>query len=117
MKILSNRTTDFGLNNAYNAARFVTSVEKPDSDLQEKFISEYNIFYTSSLYNPLRYMIQDFLFEGAWSEMPIDDYRIGFKTDIAAKINEGMLYDLGDVYSVSPNVTPVFNDQLGHIST
>ena len=33
--------------------------------------------------------------------MNIDDYRIGFQTDIAAKINEGMLYDLGDVYSVT----------------
>ena len=49
--------------------------------------------------------------------MNIDDYRIGFQTDIAAKINEGMLYDLGDVYSVTMNVTPVFNDQMGHISS
>lgn len=40
-KILSNCTTCFGLNDPYNAARFVTAVEKPDTDLQEKFANEY----------------------------------------------------------------------------
>lgn len=42
--------------------------------------------------------------------MNVDAYRVGFETDIAQKINDGMLFDQGDVYSVSANVTPVFND-------
>ena len=28
-----------------------------------------------------------------------------------------MVYDLGDIYSLTTNVTPVFNDQSGHVST
>ena len=33
VKILSNCTTCFGLNDPYNAARFVTALEKPDTEL------------------------------------------------------------------------------------
>ena len=49
--------------------------------------------------------------------MTFDTYRVGYQTDIAYKIIKGMVYDLGDIYALSTNVTPVFNDQSGHVST
>ena len=116
-KILSNCTTCWGLNDPYNAARFVTALEKPDTVLQGLFAREYQLWLASALYTPLRWMVQDFLFEGAWSTMHVDDYRVGFESDIAQKINAWMLFERGDVYTVSSNVTPVFNDQRGHVST
>ena len=56
-KILSNCTTCFGLNDPYNAARFVTAVEKPDTVLQEVFANQYGIFSLYYLYSPLRYLV------------------------------------------------------------
>ena len=67
----------------------------------------------------MRYMVQDFFLGGAWaSNMKLSDYRVGFQTPIADKINNqcvGQPFDQGDCYIVTRNVTPVFNDNFGHI--
>ena len=50
--------------------------------------------------------------------MSVDSYRVGFETSIAKKIDDACTsksFDQGDCYSVTKNVTPVFNDNYGHI--
>lgn len=61
------------------------------------------------------YLIQDFLFEGAFVELTLNQMINGYETTIADKINGGDFF-FGADFALSSAVTPIFNDKTGTTS-
>ena len=108
---------EWGMNNLYNSARFVyaNNGNKNSKVILNSWASAYgaSVTETSSgpllVYDALRYLIENFMIKNATADITTNEMVIGFKTDLAYKVNTGDFFQ-GNVYSVTDVITPVVNN-------
>ena len=104
----------FGLNNLYNAARFVVAYQTDPAGAElQRFLRVYTLQQASYLVNPARRLVQEYLFGGWYRVTSVDHFIKGLETwEYADRVHAGN-FSYGDAYSVSQYITPVLNTVKG----
>ena len=117
--IMSTCVPCFGLNNLYNAARFVVAYEtEPAGADISLFLQAYGLGVGEGdlLLRPARRLVQEYLFGGWNVTSNVDAFIKGLATwQYADRVNGGD-FRYGDAWAVAQFVTPVFNTVEGAMS-
>ena len=93
---------------------FLIPYFKEDTDKIAKYKKAYG-FNDEQLDYFIKYMrkfVQTRMFGGAYKKLTLYQALMGYKNDVAAKINGGN-YIMGDDFSLLNVTTPIVNDQMG----
>ena len=104
----------FGLTDFFQWQQFLIPYFTKDTTKTEEIQQAWGAdFDMDTFVDGMRSVLEKKVFGSAYADISVNDMFVGYKTDVADKVNGGTFIN-GDDFNLSPNCTVLTNNQIGY---